>query len=121
MVMTDTARKIPPEFPNKAVDETVVGRVATPDECADVVVFLCSDRACHVTGEVIKLDGGRLLAWIGETVAEDEIKIGMDIQVVPQIFEEMEGIKVYYSLEKPGTGREGEGAGKCAVLDRRPA
>ena len=46
---------------------------------------------------------GRILAWIGESIKEDEIKIGMELQVVPQIFEELEDIKVYYSLEKPGT------------------
>ena len=34
---------------------------------------------------------------------EDKIEIGMDLQVVPQIFDETEEIKVYYSLEMPGT------------------
>jgi len=48
-------------------------------------------------------EGGRLLAWIGETIPEEEIEIGMELQVVPRIFEELEEIKVYYSLEKPGT------------------
>ena len=46
---------------------------------------------------------GRVLAWIGDTVKEAEIKIGMPLQVVPQIFDEHEEIKVYFSLEKPGT------------------
>jgi 3-oxoacyl-[acyl-carrier protein] reductase len=59
MVMTEMAQKIPPEFLNKAIDETLLGRIATPEECADVVVFLCSDRARHITGEVIKVDGGQ--------------------------------------------------------------
>jgi 3-oxoacyl-[acyl-carrier protein] reductase len=61
MVMTEMARKIPPEFLNKAVDETVLGRIATPEECAELVVFLCSDRSRHVTGEVIKIDGGQYI------------------------------------------------------------
>ena len=61
MVMTDMARGIPPEFLTKAMDETAVGRFATPEECADVVVFLCSDRARHITGEVIKVDGGQYM------------------------------------------------------------
>lgn len=61
MVMTDMAKSIPPEFLNKATDETVLGRIATPEECADVVVFLCSDRSRHVTGEVIKVDGGQYI------------------------------------------------------------
>jgi len=61
MVMTDMARNIPPEFLNKAVDETVLGRIASPEDCADLVAFLCSDRARHITGEVIKLDGGQYI------------------------------------------------------------
>ncbi|MBI4802897.1 MAG: SDR family oxidoreductase [Elusimicrobia bacterium] len=61
MVMTDMARNIPPEFLNKAVDETMLGRIASAEDCADVVVFLCSDRARHITGEVIKVDGGQYI------------------------------------------------------------
>jgi uncharacterized OB-fold protein len=54
---------------------------------------------------VVDLDeGGRLLAWIGETIAESDTRIGMDVQVVPRIFEEVEEIRVYYSVEQPGTG-----------------
>jgi 3-oxoacyl-[acyl-carrier protein] reductase len=61
MVMTDMARSIPPEFLSKAMDETVLGRFASPDDCADVVAFFCSDRSRHITGEVIKIDGGQYI------------------------------------------------------------
>ena len=61
MVLTDMARKIPPEFLAKAMDETVLGRFATPEDVAELVVFLCSDRARHITGEVIKIDGGQYI------------------------------------------------------------
>jgi len=37
---------------------TSLGRSGTADEIAEVVVFLCSDRASIVTGELIHLDGG---------------------------------------------------------------
>jgi uncharacterized OB-fold protein len=47
--------------------------------------------------------GGRLLAWFGDTIPENDIKIGMDVQVVPRLFEESEEIKVYYTVETPGT------------------
>jgi NAD(P)-dependent dehydrogenase (short-subunit alcohol dehydrogenase family) len=36
------------------------GRAATPEEIADVVVFLASDRARWVCGEVVNIDGGAL-------------------------------------------------------------
>ncbi len=61
MVMTDMARNIPAEFLNKAIDETVLGRVADPEDVANVVSFLCSDKARHVTGECIKVDGGQYI------------------------------------------------------------
>ena len=41
MVMTDMARSIPQEFLVTAMDETVVGRFATPEDCASLVAFLC--------------------------------------------------------------------------------
>jgi len=53
---------------------------------------------------VVELDeGGRLMAWVGDTIPEGEIAIDQEVQVVPQIMEESEAIKVYYSVEKPGT------------------
>ena len=61
------------------------------------------ELAPYTVGMVDLEETGRLLAWIGDTVKEEEIRIGMPLQVVPQIFEETEQIKVYYTLEQPGT------------------
>jgi NAD(P)-dependent dehydrogenase (short-subunit alcohol dehydrogenase family) len=61
MVMTEMAMNIPPEFLNKAVDETVIGRIASSEDCANVVVFLCSDKSRHITGEIIQVDGGQYI------------------------------------------------------------
>jgi uncharacterized OB-fold protein len=59
--------------------------------------------APYIVGVADLEETGRVLAWIGETLKEDELEIGMSLQVVPRLFEEIEDIKVYYTLEKPGT------------------
>ncbi len=61
MVMTEMAESIPPEFLNTAVNETVLGRIASPEDIANVVVFLSSDLSRHITGETIKVDGGQYI------------------------------------------------------------
>jgi 3-oxoacyl-[acyl-carrier protein] reductase len=61
MVMTEMAENLPPEFLDGAVKDTVLGRLATPKDVANVVTFLCSDYSRHITGEVIKVDGGQYI------------------------------------------------------------
>ena len=38
-----------------------VGRVATPKDIAGPIVFLCSDHARHITGEILNVNGGSVL------------------------------------------------------------
>jgi uncharacterized OB-fold protein len=61
------------------------------------------DDVPYIVGVADLDEGGRALAWIGETIPEKDVRIGMKLQIVPRIFEEIEEIKVYYSLEEPGT------------------
>ena len=35
-----------------------LGRLATPDDIARAVAFLCSDLAAYVTGQTLAVDGG---------------------------------------------------------------
>ena len=44
-----------------ALNEIVLKRVGQPEDLANVVAFLASDKARHVTGEVIKVDGGQYI------------------------------------------------------------
>ncbi len=61
------------------------------------------DSAPYTIGVVDLEETGRLLAWFGASIPEDEIRMDMDVQVVPRLFEEIPDIKVHYTLERPGT------------------
>ncbi len=61
MVLTDLTRSLPPDVLEKAMDETVVGALATPASCAAAVAWLCSESAAHVSGQVLQVDGGQYL------------------------------------------------------------
>jgi 3-oxoacyl-[acyl-carrier protein] reductase len=41
--------------------ECAIKRLGVPSDIASVVVFLCSDAARHVTGQVLKVDAGQYL------------------------------------------------------------
>jgi 3-oxoacyl-[acyl-carrier protein] reductase len=42
------------------VSKIPLGRLANPEEVADVITFLASDRASYITGTTIVVDGGRI-------------------------------------------------------------
>ncbi|HLF15291.1 MAG TPA: beta-ketoacyl-ACP reductase [Bacteroidota bacterium] len=60
-VETDMTRALPEEIQKQALRETAMGKFATPEDVAEVIVFLTSDQARHVTGEVVRVDGGQYL------------------------------------------------------------
>ena len=57
--------------------------------------------APYTLGVVDLGSGGRALAWIGASVPEGSLAIGMPLQLVPRLIEEREDIKVDYPLETP--------------------
>jgi len=61
MVMTDMARALPAEIVDKAKAESVLPTLATPEDVANAVLFLLSDAAGRITGEVIRVDAGQYL------------------------------------------------------------
>lgn len=52
---------VSPEVLDRARERSVLGRLGDPQDVASVVVFLCSERARHITGAVIPVDGGHSL------------------------------------------------------------
>jgi NAD(P)-dependent dehydrogenase (short-subunit alcohol dehydrogenase family) len=60
-VRTELTQHISEELVARARGSTPLGRLAEPDDVAQVIVFLCSDAARHITGEIIRVDGGQAL------------------------------------------------------------
>jgi 3-oxoacyl-[acyl-carrier protein] reductase len=58
---TDMARSIGPAKYQERLDSIKMGRVGTPQEVANVALFLASDLSTYVTGQVIGVDGGMLI------------------------------------------------------------
>jgi 3-oxoacyl-[acyl-carrier protein] reductase len=53
--------RVPAEILDRAREQSVLGRLGDPQDVANVVLFLCSEQARHITGAVIPVDGGHLL------------------------------------------------------------
>lgn len=49
----------PEEAEEKLAQRNALGRIAEPKYIGDVVTFLCSPAAGHITGEILSVDGGR--------------------------------------------------------------
>ncbi len=61
LIETDMIKSMPEEFKQKSQAETVFDCLGQPEDIAYLVTFLCSEKAKHITGEVIKVDGGQYI------------------------------------------------------------
>jgi 3-oxoacyl-[acyl-carrier protein] reductase len=60
LVETPALKNIAPETLERALSLSTLGRMARPEDVADVVLFLASSRSRHLTGEILRADGGSL-------------------------------------------------------------
>ena len=61
VVDTDMNKSLSREDMDSLVSETPLMRIASPEEIADAALFLASDKASFITGEVLNVNGGFLI------------------------------------------------------------
>ncbi len=60
-VMTDILKTVPQDLLDKFAAMTMLGRLGQPEEIANVALFLASEEASYITGQVIEPNGGMRL------------------------------------------------------------
>jgi 3-oxoacyl-[acyl-carrier protein] reductase len=55
---TPMSKGVMGRFPDRVLSKILLNRPAKLEEVASVALFLASDRASYITGQVIRVDGG---------------------------------------------------------------
>ncbi len=58
LIRTDMTESLKQDIVDKIVSSSSLGRIGTPEEVADAVLFLASERASYITGQALIVDGG---------------------------------------------------------------
>ncbi len=61
LIATGMVAAMDEEAKEKSRKEIILGRIGEPEEVANVVAFLASDLARHITGQTLNVDGGQLM------------------------------------------------------------
>jgi acetoacetyl-CoA reductase/3-oxoacyl-[acyl-carrier protein] reductase len=61
MVLTEMTHTLPQEVLAKAKAECILPQMVEPDDIANAVLFLLSDAARMITGEVLRVSAGKYI------------------------------------------------------------
>lgn len=59
VIDTDMNKVVPQDLLAERLQRTDLRRIGTPEEVASTLAFLMSDLSAHITGQVLRIDGGR--------------------------------------------------------------
>ena len=58
---TDMTSFLGDDEKDNIIEQLSIKRIGTPEDIANIVSFLCSDKSEYITGQVIKVDGGLVI------------------------------------------------------------
>lgn len=62
LVYTDMIDGLKDEIKERLLQAQPTGKIGTPRDIANVVLFLSTDESCYILGETILVDGGKQIA-----------------------------------------------------------
>lgn len=61
LIETDMTKVLKGDIKDSLVKNIPMGRIGTPSDIANIVVFLASEKSDYITGQVINVDGGMVM------------------------------------------------------------
>ncbi len=58
---TEMTKKLSEDVKKKMYGQIPLGRFGRPEDVAEAVIFLCSEKAAYITGQVLSVNGGMLM------------------------------------------------------------